>query len=179
MFDITEYKNMVWSISLQFHKNKEIKYKYELEDLIQIGYLGLLKAARKFDETKGLKFSTYAFPMIKYEIMKTMRDDKFYPCENRDKRMFSTVDSLDKHNGLFDDHEVTLVDLLTDNTDFTDKSIFCLELENLPENYKQILKSRYYLEKSQCEIAKDLNINQPKVHRLEKKALKHLKQLIS
>ena len=39
-------------------------YKEELDDLIQIGYIGLIKAAERFDPDKGNKFSTYAVPMI-------------------------------------------------------------------------------------------------------------------
>ena len=39
-------------------------YKEELEDLIQIGYIGLIKAAERFEPERGLKFSTYAVPLI-------------------------------------------------------------------------------------------------------------------
>ena len=46
----------------------------ELDDLIQIGYIGLLKAARRFDPERGLKFSTYAVPMIAGEIRSQLRD---------------------------------------------------------------------------------------------------------
>ena len=38
-------------------------YKEELDDLIQIGYIGLIKAAERFDPDKGNKFSTYAVPI--------------------------------------------------------------------------------------------------------------------
>ncbi len=47
----------------------------ELEDLIQIGLIGMLKAIRSFDITKGNAFSTYAVPMIMGEIRKFLRDD--------------------------------------------------------------------------------------------------------
>lgn len=47
----------------------------ELEDLIQIGLIGMLKAIRSFDLTKGNAFSTYAVPMIMGEIRKFLRDD--------------------------------------------------------------------------------------------------------
>ncbi len=49
-------------------------YKEELEDLIQIGYIGLIKAAERFEPERGLKFSTYAVPLIAGEIKSQLRD---------------------------------------------------------------------------------------------------------
>lgn len=49
-------------------------YKEELDDLIQIGYIGLIKAAERFDPGRGLRFSTYAVPMITGEIRSQLRD---------------------------------------------------------------------------------------------------------
>ena len=46
----------------------------ELEDLIQIGYIGLIKAAERFDRSRGFAFSTYAVPMIAGEIRSHIRD---------------------------------------------------------------------------------------------------------
>lgn len=48
---------------------------YDLEDLFQIGVIGLIKAIDKFDLKLGLKFSTYAVPMITGEIKRFLRDD--------------------------------------------------------------------------------------------------------
>lgn len=48
---------------------------YELEDLFQIGTIGLMKSIDKFDLQLGLKFSTYAVPMITGEIKRFLRDD--------------------------------------------------------------------------------------------------------
>lgn len=48
---------------------------YELEDLFQIGTIGLMKAIDKFDLSLGVKFSTYAVPMITGEIKRFLRDD--------------------------------------------------------------------------------------------------------
>lgn len=48
---------------------------HDLEDLFQIGTIGLMKAIDKFDLTVGVKFSTYAVPMITGEIKRFLRDD--------------------------------------------------------------------------------------------------------
>ena len=49
-------------------------YGEELEDLMQIGYIGLLKAAERFEPERGFRFSTYAVPLIAGEIRSQMRD---------------------------------------------------------------------------------------------------------
>lgn len=48
---------------------------YDLEDLFQIGTIGLMKAIDKFDLSLGVRFSTYAVPMIAGEIKRFLRDD--------------------------------------------------------------------------------------------------------
>lgn len=49
-------------------------YGEEFEDVVQIGYIGLIKAIKGFDETRGFKFSTYAVPLITGEIRSVLRD---------------------------------------------------------------------------------------------------------
>lgn len=62
---------LVWSIVKRFNNRG-----YELEDLFQIGSIGLLKAIDKFDFSYNVKFSTYAVPMIMGEIRRFLRDDR-------------------------------------------------------------------------------------------------------
>lgn len=62
---------LVWSIVKRFSNRG-----YELEDLFQIGSIGLLKAIEKFDFSYDVKFSTYAVPMIMGEIRRYIRDDQ-------------------------------------------------------------------------------------------------------
>ena len=61
---------LIWSIVKRF-QNRGV----ELEDLFQIGSIGLLKAVDKFDLSYDVKFSTYAVPMISGEIKRFLRDD--------------------------------------------------------------------------------------------------------
>ncbi|WP_422443854.1 RNA polymerase sporulation sigma factor SigF [Thermoanaerobacterium sp. DL9XJH110] len=61
---------LVWSIVKRFNNRG-----YELEDLFQIGSIGLLKAIEKFDFNYNVRFSTYAVPMIMGEIRRFLRDD--------------------------------------------------------------------------------------------------------
>ena len=67
---ISENTGLIWSIVKRFQGRG-----YDLEDLYQIGAIGLLKCIEKFDVTMNLKFSTYAVPMIMGEIKRFLRDD--------------------------------------------------------------------------------------------------------
>jgi RNA polymerase sporulation-specific sigma factor len=61
---------LVWSIVKRFSNRG-----HDNDDLFQIGCIGLIKAIRKFDQSFGVKFSTYAVPMIMGEIKRFLRDD--------------------------------------------------------------------------------------------------------
>lgn len=65
-----EHAGLVKSVALRL----SYAFNEELDDLIQIGYIGLIKAARRFEPERGLKFSTYAVPMIAGEIRSQLRD---------------------------------------------------------------------------------------------------------
>lgn len=67
---VEENIGLVWSLVKRFSSRG-----YELEDLFQIGSIGLLKSIEKFDHSYNVKFSTYAVPMIVGEIKRFLRDD--------------------------------------------------------------------------------------------------------
>lgn len=61
---------LIWSVARKF-----INRGYDLDDIFQIGSIGMLKAIQKFDVSFNVKFSTYAVPMIMGEIRRFLRDD--------------------------------------------------------------------------------------------------------
>ena len=75
----------------------------EMEDLIQIGSIGLLKAIDKFDLAFEVKFSTYAVPLIAGEIKRFLRDDGMIKVSRSLKEMaaqiYSTKDQMEKRLG--------------------------------------------------------------------------------
>jgi RNA polymerase sporulation-specific sigma factor len=73
---------LVRSIALRF-RGRGI----ETEDLIQIGSIGLIKAVRSFDGSRGCVFSTYAVPMVMGEIRRTLRDDGLIKVSRTQKRL--------------------------------------------------------------------------------------------
>lgn len=72
---------LVKSISARF-KDRGV----EMEDIIQIGTIGMIKAIRNFDFSFGTKFSTYAVPLIMGEIKKYLRDDGLIKVSRETKR---------------------------------------------------------------------------------------------
>lgn len=75
----------------------------EMEDLVQIGSIGLLKAIDKFDLGFEVKFSTYAVPLIAGEIKRFLRDDGMIKVSRSLKEMaaqiYSTKDQMEKRLG--------------------------------------------------------------------------------
>ena len=67
---VKENAGLIWSIARKFMGRG-----YDLEDLFQVGSIGLLKCIEKFDLSMDVKFSTYAVPMIMGEIKRFLRDD--------------------------------------------------------------------------------------------------------
>ena len=67
---VESHTGLVKTVALKF----SYIYNEELEDLIQIGFIGLMKAAQRFEPERGLAFSTYAVPMIAGEIKSQLRD---------------------------------------------------------------------------------------------------------
>ena len=67
---VAQHTGLVKSVALRL----SYVYGEDVEDLMQIGYIGLIKAIKGFDESKGFKFSTYAVPMITGEIRSQLRD---------------------------------------------------------------------------------------------------------
>jgi len=68
---VEKHWNLIWHIVHRFSGRG-----YDPEDLFQVGAIGLLKAIERFDVDRGLKFSTYAVPLIMGEIRRHLRDDQ-------------------------------------------------------------------------------------------------------
>ena len=95
---ITDNIPLVWSIVRRFANRGQ-----EMQDLFQIGTIGLMKAIDKFDNQFDVKFSTYAVPMITGEIKRFLRDDGMVKVSRSLKEMAGKIrvaqDSLSKALG--------------------------------------------------------------------------------
>lgn len=97
---IRENTGLIWSIVKKFSNRG-----YELDDLFQIGAIGLLKCIDKFNNNYGVKFSTYAVPMIMGEIKRFLRDDGLIkisrPIKEISKKIKYVQENFFKRTGNF------------------------------------------------------------------------------
>lgn len=212
---VADNMGLIWSIVRRFAGRG-----HEMEDLFQIGSIGLLNARDKFDLSYDVKFSTYAVPMITGEIKRFLRDDGMikvsrslkeiaYKAKTAKEMMNNrlgrepTIDELAEELGICveelavalesgaevesiyktiyhgDGNTISLIDKIEETENDNEKLLNRLVLQELisalePQE-KRIITMRYFLDKTQTEIAKELGISQVQVSRLEKKILKSMR----
>ena len=155
--------------------------KVDLEDLVSIGTIGLIKGIKTYSMDKNIKLATYASRCIDNEILMYLRKNKKIKTE------VSFEDSL-SYDG--EGNELHLEDVLgTDANIVTrpledeyEKSLVLEEINKLPPRDKEIMVLRYGLgdreEMTQKDVAELLGISQSYISRIEKKTIRRLKTLM-
>jgi len=150
-----------------------------IEDLISIGSIGLIKAINTFDPAKNIKLATYASRCIENEILMYLR-------KNHNLRSEVSID--EPLNTDWDGNELLLSDVLgTDRDEISrriedevDRELLHAALDRLSAREKKIMELRFGLhagkEKTQKEVADLLGISQSYISRLEKRIIKRLKK---
>ncbi len=209
---------LVLSIVQRFSNQKN-----NADDIFQVGIIGLLKSIDNFDTNVGVKFSTYAVPMIIGEIKKYLRDssslkisrsirDTAYRALQAKEKILKTsngeptISEIAKETGLperqiieameaiseplslydtvfhDDDDSMLIMDQIKDNDSddkILERTVLREALKSLGAREQQILYLRYYAGKTQMEISSDIGISQAQVSRLEKDALKEIKESVN
>ena len=155
----------------------------ELEDLISIGTIGLLKAVSTFDYNFGNRFATYAIRCIENELLMHFRKTKKIKME---VSLYEPV-GTDKEGKQIHLMEVLLVDELDVESQIEIRRDIELIKKYLHKIISPkealIIRKRYGLdgeqEQTQREIAQDMGISRSYVSRIEKKALEKLKNMLS
>lgn len=195
----------------------------EMEDLFQIGSIGLLKAVDKFDMSYDVKFSTYAVPMIIGEIRRYLRDNNsirvsrslrdiayktIYTRENYmrqhlkeptiaeiadeigiDKEMIVyAMDAIQSPVSLFEPvyseggDTLYVMDQISDKKNREENWVEDISLRDamnrLGERERHIIDLRFYEGKTQMEVADEIGISQAQVSRLEKHALRSMRNYL-
>ncbi len=153
-----------------------------IEDLISIGTIGLIKAINTFKPEKKIKLATYASRCIENEILMYLR---------RNNRIRAEVSIDEPLNVDWEGNELLLSDILGTEPDSVyrgiedevDKSLLARAMTRLSERERKIISLRFGMagvneEKTQKEVADMLGISQSYISRLEKKIISRLKKEI-
>ena len=210
---------LVLSVIKRFSASSE-----NVDDLFQIGCIGLMKAIDNFDDKLGVKFSTYAVPMIIGEIRRYLRDNNsirvsrslrdtaykaIYAKEDLTRRNSKepTISEIAEEIGIPDEDIIFaldaiqspvslyepvyteggdtlyVMDQISDTKNKEEKWVEDLSLEaameHLGERERYIIKLRFFEGKTQMEVAEQIQISQAQVSRLEKNALRVMRQYLS
>jgi len=154
-----------------------------VEDLISIGTIGLIKAINTFKKDKNIKLATYASRCIENEILMYLR---------RNTRTKSEVSIDEPLNVDWEGNELLLSDILGTDVDIiyrnieeeVDRELLAKAMEKLSTREKKIVELRFGLracgeEMTQKEVADLLGISQSYISRLEKKIINRLKKEIA
>src|SRR5690554_72021 len=206
---------LVLSVLKQFHNRGE-----NIDDLFQVGCVGLVKAVDNFDPSIGVRFSTYAVPMILGEIRRYLRDNNAIRVSRSLRRtahkalqakeslakslgrepsmdevaaslkmapeevvhaLDANFDPLSLHDSVYNDSTDPLYlmdqirDAGNDDGSWMQKILLKEALERLSPREKEILHKRFFAGMTQVQVATTLGISQAQVSRLEKGALKYIK----
>lgn len=190
-----------------------------MDDLFQVGCIGLIKAIKNFNTDLNIKFSTYAVPMIEGElrrylrdyntvrVSRSMRDTAYKAMQAREKLQYEmsrepTVEDIARelqvptssvvialeavaepvslYDPVYSDGSdpVYVLDQIGDKaseSDWIEEIQFKDSLQKLSAREKRILNLRFLQGKTQTEVAKEIQISQAQVSRLEKGALEKVK----
>lgn len=196
---------------------------YELEDLFQIGTIGLIKAIDKFDFSYNVKFSTYAVPMIIGEIKRFLRDDNPIKVSRsmketayrvhhlreqltkklgrepsiseiaeelnvKPEQIVAAMDTIQQPGSIYETlyqdegDPIFLLDQLSDPKDhqsWIDKLALKEVLDKLPDKHKQVIMMRFFEDKTQTEVAQIIGLSQVQISRIERQALKTMRELLN
>ena len=216
---VSDNTGLVWSIARRF-----VNRGYDLEELYQIGCIGLLKACDRFESRYGVQFSTYAVPLIAGEIKRFLRDNgaikvsrilkqNGYQISKAKEALLhkygreATLDELADYTGLCvedivmateanrevesiqqticgkDGTQVSLVERLVDEAqsevaaeNIMNRILVGQAMEKLGEMEQELIRLRFFEDRTQTEVANVLGISQVQVSRLEKKILIQMRQ---
>ena len=154
---------------------------YDLEELVSIGTLGLIKAVKTYKLDKNIKLATYASRCIDNEILMHLRKNK----KRRTEVSFEDAINFDNEG-----NELHIEDVFGTSEDLLEKTVEEKDNKQLLENYvlklddrdRKIIEERYGLfgkkELTQKELADKLSISQSYISRIEKKIIKKLRKLM-
>ena len=215
---IEENIGLVWSVVRRFANRG-----HEMEDLFQIGVIGLIKAIDYFDTNYDVKFSTYAVPMIIGEVRRYLRDNNsirvsrslrdtaykaiyakeaFIKKNHREPSVMEVADEIgirkedivfamdaiqspmSLYEPVFTEggDKLCIMDQVRDTKNTENSWVENLALNDaigrLGKRERKIIDLRFFQGKTQMEVASELAISQAQISRIEKNALKSMRNYL-
>lgn len=210
---------LVLSVIQRFSNSTE-----NIDDLFQIGCIGLIKAIDNFDITQNVRFSTYAVPMILGEVRRYLRDNNsirvsrslrdtaykaIYARETLTRKnakeptlleiaqeigvsredITYALDAIQSPVSLYDPiytdggDPLYVMDQISDKKNLEENWVEEISLREamnrLPDRERNIIDMRFFEGKTQTEVAEEIHISQAQVSRLEKNALKSMRNYLN
>ena len=156
--------------------------KVDLEDLVSIGTIGLIKGIKTYSMEKKIKLATYASRCIDNEILMYLRKNKKIKTEvSFDESLSFDMDGNELH---LEDILGTDPDIVTRGLEENlNKRIVIDEINKLPPRDREIIVLRYGLlngqEMTQKDVAELLGISQSYISRIEKKVIRRIKNVVN
>ena len=219
---VSDNAGLIWSIARRYMGRG-----YDLEEIYQIGCIGMLKAIDRFSMEYQVKFSTYAVPLISGEIKRFLRDNGMikvsrilkqngYKLSMAREKLSNklgreaTLEELSRETQLeiedivmateanreieslyqtvygHDGKQTYIVDQVADDAESeiaAEGMINHLMIEQamsgLDSKQRKLINMRYFQDKTQSEVARELGISQVQVSRLEKKLLEKMRETLN
>lgn len=181
MISIEDNIGLVYTVANKFKHNKLLEH----DDIVGFGMVGLVEAAKRFDDSKGVKFSTYAYITIYGNIKRAFRDCSGRVASREEKCDFCSVDKLPVPMSKFivnnqessNELEMEFRDeIFTDFTDDLISEVIVKEaLDKLDDKLIKTYKMYYELDMSQEEISKYFSVTQTAISKRLYKIKNHLK----
>ena len=169
-----EYERLIIeNEALVYHVLKQMHLYSQLEDYYDVGMIGLCKAVKTFDNSKGSKFSTYACICIRNTILMDIRDQK-RQCDYYSISLQTPVGG-EKDEILLED-TISDYELEVDILNKEEKMALIESIRKLNDEDRQMINLYFWKEMTQKEIARYLKMSQANVSRRIQRALNNLRK---
>lgn len=168
---VTDNVRLAYKIALQYNRMCSL----DLDELKELALLGLVKAARVYDGSKGVAFSSFASRCCINEIRYYLRGFLSHTID--DISMFTPM-------GTDDDGEWLLLDTIRDDHDFTESLAMTDAIRHallsLDDREREVIRLRFCTEPpmGQRDVADRLRVSQGCISKIEKKALTKMRELL-
>jgi RNA polymerase sigma factor for flagellar operon FliA len=175
--NLEQYDNLVHRIARQVHKFSTPLFDYD--DIYSAGYLGLMDAAKRFDPTKGVKFSTFASQRVRGAMIDEIRKLSRYR-HGKEPPPVDYIEALRNEDG----------DLITELADpdldplgkaiLKDQRLELMKImANLSKMERQVIFMYYYKNYGMKGIAKVINRTEGRVSQIHSQAIRRMREFLS